>query len=198
MRDYYLPDIRTALEVFLIRHTTPAVSKGMIYGRTDVGLAETFLAEKDTIISKLSSEIEALYSSPSTRCTQLASYISKNYITDERLYEVNFGQWEGKTWDTVDQETLDPWMQDFVNVCPPAGESMIQMQDRVMHFWKELLQCSYAKAALVTHGGVIRIILATIQGIPLKDAFDIKVELSDVILVRPKLSGQMGGIVTLL
>ena len=168
----------------------------MIYGRTDVGLANTFLEEKDTALSKLPSEIDAVYSSPSTRCTQLASYISKDHLTDARLYEVNFGQWEGKTWDSVDKETLDPWMQDFVNVCPPAGESMIQMQDRVMHFWKELLQCSYAKAALVTHGGVIRIILATIQGIPLKESFDIKVKFSDVILVRPDLTGRMGGMIT--
>ena len=184
------------MEIFLIRHTTPSVTKGTIYGRTDVALADTFPEEKDSILHKLPLQIDAVYSSPSMRCTQLAASISKNYMVDERLYEVNFGQWEGKTWNTVDQEALTLWMEDFVNVCPPEGESMIQMQLRVMNFWNELLQHSLKKAAVVTHGGVIRIILATIQGIPLKDSYDIKVAFSDVVLVRPKLTGQMGSGVT--
>lgn len=177
------------MEIFLIRHTTPAVSKGTIYGRTDVGLAASFQKEKDTILSKLPTTISTVFSSPSSRCTRLADCLSSSYQVDERLYEVNFGQWEGKTWDTVDQEALAPWMADFVNVCPPEGESMIQMQARVMHFWNELLQSSHDKATVVTHGGVIRIILAMIQDIPLVDSFNIKIGYADVFLVRTGMYG---------
>ncbi|RDV11355.1 alpha-ribazole phosphatase [Pontibacter diazotrophicus] len=178
------------MEIYLIRHTTPAVAIGMIYGRTDVALADTFVEEREKILKKLPSELDVVYSSPSTRCTQLADHISKNYRTDERLYEVNFGRWEGKTWDTVDQQESAPWMQDFVHVCPPEGESMLAMQKRVMHFWEGLLRLSPAKAAVVTHGGVIRIILAAVRNMALQSSFEIKVGLSDVILVRPHLSGR--------
>lgn len=175
------------MEIYLIRHTTPAVAKGLIYGRMDVTLADTFIEERKKILKKLPLEIDVVYSSPSTRCTQLAAHISKNYKTDERLYEVNFGRWEGKTWDTIDQKESGPWMHDFVNVCPPGGESMLQMKKRVMRFWKELLQLSPGNAAVVTHGGVIRIILAAVKSVPLKSSFDIKIGFSDVILVRPHL-----------
>lgn len=186
------------MEIFLIRHTTPAISKGTIYGRTDVGLAPSFSEEKNSILRKLPTTISSVYSSPSSRCTRLASCLSNSYKTDERLYEVNFGQWEGQTWDTVDQEALAPWMEDFVNVCPPEGESMIQMQARVMHFWNELFQGSQEKAAVVTHGGVIRIILASIQAIPLADAFNIRVDYGDVYLVCPDLAHLPAGMLTLL
>jgi alpha-ribazole phosphatase len=176
------------MEIFLIRHTAPAVSKGTIYGRTDVPLASTFQEEKDSLLRKLPTAIPIVYSSPSSRCMRLAGCLSKNYITDERLYEVNFGLWEGRTWDTVDQEALASWMEDYVHVCPPEGESMIQMQARVMGFWNELLQRPQDKTAVVTHGGVIRIILATLQSIPLIDSFNLKIDYGDVFLVRPGLS----------
>ena len=178
------------MEIYLIRHTTPAVAKGLIYGRTDVALADTFIEEREKVLKKLPLEIDVVYSSPSTRCTQLAAHISKTYKTDERLYEVNFGRWEGKTWDTIDKKESDSWMQDFVHVCPPEGESMLVMQKRVMHFWEELLQLSPPKAAVVTHGGVIRILLAAIRNMALQSSFEIKIGLSDVILVRPHLSGR--------
>ncbi|MFT2011097.1 histidine phosphatase family protein [Pontibacter sp. 13R65] len=153
----------------------------------DVPLADTFIEEREKILKKLPSELGVIYSSPSTRCTLLAAHISKSYKTDERLCEVNFGRWEGKTWDTLDREESHAWMQDFVHVCPPEGESMFQMQQRVMLFWRELLRLSTDSAAVVTHGGVIRIILAALQPVPLNSSFEIKVSLSDVILVRPHL-----------
>ncbi len=172
------------MEIYLIRHTTPAVPKDMIYGRTDVALAATFDAEKEIVLSKLPPDLNAVYTSPSARCTQLAACLLKQFSPDERLYEFNFGCWEGKTWATVDPQESAPWMQDFVNVCTPEGESMLQMQERVMSFWIELNQQPYQKVAVVTHGGVIRLILATIRNVPLASSFDMHVNFGEVILVH--------------
>ena len=163
------------MEIFLIRHTTPLLTKGLIYGRTEVALAETFREEKEEILSRLPPDLDAVYSSPSLRCSLLAQEISPSFRTDQRLLEVNFGLWEGKTWETVNQEELKGWMNDFVNVCPPEGESMIQMQSRVLDFWLELCRKPFSKTVVVTHGGVIRVILAHLQKKSLKNAFEIKV-----------------------
>jgi alpha-ribazole phosphatase len=171
------------MEIYLIRHTTPDVTKGMIYGRTDVTLTTSCDEEIKLILNKLPSPLDAVYSSPSGRCTYLAGQISTDYITDERLYEVNFGLWEGKTWDTVDQQELHLWMQDFVNVCPPEGESMIQMNQRVIDFWHQLVQQPYQKVSIVTHGGVIRLILAAITQTSLQSAFEFKIYYGDVFLI---------------
>jgi alpha-ribazole phosphatase len=171
------------MEIYLIRHTTPEVAKGMIYGRTDVALTADRDEKIKQISGKLPSPLDAVYSSPSGRCTYLADQISANYIIDERLYEVNFGLWEGKTWDTVDQQELNLWMQDFVNACPPEGESMIRMNQRVMDFWHQLLQQPYQRVAIVTHGGVIRLILSAITQTPLQSAFEIQINYGDVFLL---------------
>ncbi|MCC9138205.1 alpha-ribazole phosphatase [Pontibacter silvestris] len=179
------------MEVYLIRHTTPAIVKGTIYGRTDVPLAASFNQEKDNMLQKLPAKPDAVFSSPSSRCATLARHISTVYKTDERLYEVNFGQWEGKTWDTVDQKELDPWMQDFVNVSPPNGENMVQMQERVMRFWTEITQQPFDKVAVITHGGVIRIILAAMEDLPLISSFDIKVAFGDIYCVQTDSNGNL-------
>jgi alpha-ribazole phosphatase len=172
------------MEIYLIRHTTPAVPKGMIYGRTDVPLADTFSQEKEPILNLLPPELDAVYTSPSTRCTLLATHISTDFKADERLYEVNFGLWEGKTWDSIDQKVLEPWMQDYLHVCPPQGESMMQMNKRVLHFWQEVRQQPDQRVAIVTHGGVIRLILASVKNIPLVSCFDIPVSYGSIFLIN--------------
>lgn len=185
------------MEIYLIRHTTPAVVKGLIYGRTDVPLADTFEIEKEGTLAKLPANFNGVYSSPSSRCTQLAYYLSPDFIKDKRLYEVNFGLWEGKTWDTIDPEESASWMEDYINVCPPEGESMLQMQERVMDFWEELLRSSSDKIAVVTHGGVIRILLSTIQLKPLKSAFELKVAFGDVFYVQTDYQGKIEQVTSL-
>lgn len=168
------------MEIYLIRHTTPSLSPGLIYGHFEVPLAHTFPQELEKIISQLPQNFDAVYASPSTRCTLLAQQITPDYMTDQRLREFNFGDWEGETWDTVNETDLQLWMDDFVNSVVPGGESMIQMRTRVLSFWDALLASSVQKTAIVTHGGVIRLILAHLQNVAPADVFDIKVGYGEV------------------
>lgn len=171
------------MEIYLIRHTTPAVLKGFIYGRTDIPLADTFEEEMKAVLQQLPAPVDVVYTSPSSRCCLLAQQIAVNFITDERLYEVNFGKWEGRTWDDIDPEESKAWMEDYVNVCPPEGESMVQMLERVMCFWQELIQKPFKRVAVVTHGGVIRLLLAELNNISLQDIFQLKVDFGQVVTV---------------
>lgn len=173
------------MEIFLIRHTSPIFSKGMIYGHTDVLLADSFDQEKLAVLHQLPQVIDAVFSSPLSRCTQLASVIAKKYDleyqTADEIMELNFGDWEGQTWDQVAGPDCEAWMNDFVNVATPNGESMVMMEKRIADFFKYLLMQRFKNAAVVTHGGVIRIVLAHFQSRALKDAFGIKVEMAEVI-----------------
>lgn len=171
------------MEIYLVRHTTPSLTPGLIYGRLDVPLEDTFQAEFEMIQTKLPENPDAVYSSPSTRCTLLAQKINPVFTTDDRLTELNFGDWEGATWDTVNEADLKIWMDDFVNVVVPNGESMQQMSARVLSFWSELLQSGLKNAVIVTHGGVIRLILAHLQNVALANAFDIKVGYGEVVIL---------------
>jgi alpha-ribazole phosphatase len=60
----------------------------------------------------------------------------------------------------------------------------MQMQVRVREFWVELRQSGYGKAAIVTHAGVIRLILSIVNQIALTSIFDIKIAYGEVIRVR--------------
>lgn len=168
------------MEVYLIRHTTPLIAKGVIYGRMNVPLAASFEQEKDLVLQQIPADLDQVYSSPSFRCQVLAAEISAAYVQDEALYELNFGDWEGDTWDTIDRVECDTWMEDFVNLAPPNGETMLQMEYRVLSFLKEVLLQPFRQVGIVTHGGVIRIILAHYRQIALKDSFSLKVGMGEV------------------
>ena len=172
------------MEIYLIRHTTPLLTPGLIYGRSEVLLAETFDQEWEVIKQQLPYGFDIVYSSTALRCTELAKRITPDFRTDNRLTELNFGEWEGKTWDTVDQVQLQLWMDDFVNVTVPGGESMLEMFERVKNFWQELYSISYQKSAIVTHAGVIRLILSLVRQIPLASVFEIKVSYGEVIVIE--------------
>jgi alpha-ribazole phosphatase len=172
------------MEVFLIRHTTPVLEPGLIYGRKELMLDAGFPLELEAVRSELNGDFEILYSSPALRCTELARALSPEFVVDNRLQELDFGEWEGKTWDTVDQPALQAWMDDYVNVCTPGGESMMQMYARVSEFWEELRQSDYEKVVIVTHAGVVRLVLSIVNQMVLTRIFDIKIAYGEVVRVR--------------
>lgn len=147
---------------------------------------DTFLDEADSIRSKIPAKFDAVYSSPSRRCTQLAEQLAPAFQIDDRLCEFNFGDWEGKTWDTIDPNESKAWMDDFVHVCSPNGESMLQMNERILAFWTELISKDYQNVGVITHGGVIRLLVAADQQLPPASAFTITVQYGDVVVVRPR------------
>lgn len=160
------------MEVHLIRHTQPDVAKGVCYGQTDLGVSGSFVKELEEVKKKLPTSFDALYSSPLRRCRVLSESINENPIFDDRLLEVDFGDWEMKKWDDIPDQEIVPWMNDFVNTAPPNGESLLEMSQRVKAFWINLIQLKGDHIVVITHAGVIRIIKALDQNIPLEKCFE--------------------------
>ncbi len=162
------------MEVYLIRHTAVAVEQGVCYGQKDVDLAITYPEELEEVKKQLEGiEFDAIYASPLTRTKKLATDIfGENIITDERIMELNFGDWEGKVWEEIKDPLLPKWMDDFVNRKCSNGESFVMLRDRVLDFWNEICQKHPRRVVVFTHGGVIRTIQATIKGIKLEESFN--------------------------
>src|SRR5690606_12351454 len=122
-------------------------------------------------------------SSPLKRCKKLALAIAgSNVIYDDRLMELNFGDWELKEWNKINNHDLDVWMNDFVFVACPGGESYHQMFQRVKDFMEELKSISNkSKALVITHAGVIRAIDSYLNDTDLKDSFNLKVNYGQVL-----------------
>jgi alpha-ribazole phosphatase len=127
-------------DIYLIRHTTPAVAKGICYGQTDLDVTATFLEEVAVIRQHLPAGMQAVHSSPLQRCSLLARQLFPEHaITwQDELMEVHCGEWEMKSWDDLPKEEIDPWMADFVNIRIPGGESYLDLQQRVNRCWERI------------------------------------------------------------
>ena len=79
------------------------------------------------------------------------------YERDERLIEVNYGDWQSHTWEElrkensaeIDQRFADPWA-----TIPPNGESYSQASNRILTW----LEGTSGNMVIVTHGGIMRCI----------------------------------------
>ena len=172
------------MEVYLIRHTETDCEKGICYGQSDVDLKTPYLDQFESIKSQIPADA-IVYSSPLFRCTKLANHLSTTVITDSRLMEMNFGDWELKKWDAIPEADYTPWMTDFVNVAVSNGESFVALHHRVTDFLATVVSENKAeKIVLVTHAGVIRSILCKLTNLPLKDAFTNKVDFGELIKIE--------------
>jgi len=171
------------MEIYLIRHTTPKIDKGICYGQSDIDVQNSFEGEVIAIKKNIPTSIEnvAVYSSPLIRCKKLAQCFSKEITFDKRLMEVNFGDWELQPWNAINEDDLNTWMADFVNVAPSNGESYVQLSERVNTAFDAIVKDSGEDKIIVAHGGVIRAIVAKIKQIDLKDSFSIKIPYNHVV-----------------
>ncbi|RZJ54209.1 MAG: alpha-ribazole phosphatase [Flavobacterium sp.] len=176
------------MEIYLVRHTETICEKGICYGQSDVGLAEPYDLIFENIVSQLPEEA-VIFSSPLQRCVILAKYIQSkiktiSYQEDLRLMEMNFGDWELKNWNDIPPEQLNPWMEDFVNIRVSNGESFVELHERTNAFLSELISKKIDQPIIiVAHAGILRSFLCHHSSLPLKDAFQNKIDFGQVIKI---------------
>ena len=170
------------MEIYIVRHTTPDIEKGICYGQSDLDLIENYNEEFKIVKSKIPNYKNfKVISSPLKRCKKLAKSFNHEVIFDARLKELNFGNWEMKPWNTIPEDEIKPWMTDFVNVAVPNGESYTQLASRVKSCFDTILASNTNKnLIIISHAGPIRAFLATLLNIELKDSFNIKINYGDV------------------
>lgn len=161
------------MEIYLVRHTAPDIAKGICYGQADLGVKESFLSEAAIIKQHLPDTIGKVYSSPLQRCHKLARHLFTQHAIQlhDDLKEINCGAWELKPWDDIARAEIDPWMNDFVTLRTPGGESYEDVFKRVTKIFKQITQ-EVVPVAIVAHGGVIRSILSHITNTELQDSFN--------------------------
>ncbi|MBQ9570592.1 MAG: alpha-ribazole phosphatase [Prevotella sp.] len=147
------------MEVTLIRHTSVGVPKGTCYGWTDVPLADTFIEEAENTKQQLQGLIfNQVFSSPLSRARKLAAYCGyPNPIIDERLKEMNMGDWEMRTFDEIERNDphIQEWFDDYMHQPTTTGESYPQLYQRVSNFLDELRRKPFEHVAIFAHGGVL-------------------------------------------
>jgi broad specificity phosphatase PhoE len=102
-------------------------------------------------------------------------------IEDNRLRELDFGDWEGLTWKDVHQhhETeMQAWGLDWVNRAPPNGETFAAQQRRCVAWLNDMLtnKADKRRVVVASHAGSIRALLCHCLDWPLSRAMSFNVD----------------------
>jgi alpha-ribazole phosphatase len=71
-------------------------------------------------------------------------------------------------------------MENYLEISPPGGENLNQMCERVNDFMAGILASRFSRVALITHAGVIRIILSKHLNKPIGEMFNEKIEFGEL------------------
>jgi alpha-ribazole phosphatase len=149
------------MQLYLIRHTAPDIQPGICYGQSDILLKNTFESEWELLKINLPLDAEIIFSSPLSRCltlaTKIGSHLNLKITTDVRLMEMNFGRWELRDWNDIDQVALHKWMNNYQSEKCPDGECYEDVLVRVKTFLEHLKETKLKSVVVVTHAGVIKL-----------------------------------------
>lgn len=163
------------MKLYLIRHTSVDVPQGTCYGQSNVPLKPSFEEEAEVVKQNLQDvHFDAVYSSPLSRCRKLARYcgFQEDVQWVDRLKEMYFGEWEMMNWDTIEDENIESWHENWVHQPATGGESFKILYDRVSSVLDEMKTKDYKNVAVFTHGGVINCVKVYAGSSTLEDAFD--------------------------
>ncbi|MEO6589773.1 MAG: alpha-ribazole phosphatase [Pyrinomonadaceae bacterium] len=167
--------------LILVRHGEPsAEAKGVCYGKFDVGLSERGKRQIEKTDEYLQNfKVSSVYASPRARAIESAKLIAGkcglSFQICESFCEIDFGDFEKRSYREIEEKFPDifaKWMKTPTEVEFPNGESFAQMQARVLDGLNGILQKHTGETtAIVSHGGVNRIILAHFLQIKNADIF---------------------------
>ena len=159
------PPAAAGSRLWLVRHAAPLVAPGTCYGALDVPAdAQTTRAAAERLATALPPGARVAHSTLQ-RCELLAHDLQAlrpdlTFTPDARLREMDFGRWEGLTWDAIGQSAIDAWVAGFATHAPGGGESLAQMLHRVaaaLQTAREWRAHQGTKDVVwITHAGVAR------------------------------------------
>lgn len=177
MRDLNLPALDGCTRIIVLRHTEPDEQiTGRCYGSLDVPLSPRGHQHARHLASTLDAVIDTVISSPRIRASATAAAIAcpreLPVLTDPRLRELDFGEFEGATYAAIEADHpafWQQWMEMPTSVHFPGGEGHADLKRRVLNCVQDIRTRHAGQTTLlVTHGGVARTILA--QALNMADA----------------------------
>jgi len=164
---------------FFLRHGEAAWNaEGRLCGGTDVPLSDAGRRQAQLLALRLQPiPVEALYSSPLQRALETARLIGRAVgrepVVDQRLAELNYGAWEGRTFEEIKRTAADiyrAWDTDPANLAPPEGETGVQLIERVTPFLADVAQRHQSgNVVVVCHKTVCRLLACQFTGVPLSE-----------------------------
>jgi len=166
-------------KIVLIRHAhSTANAAGVLSGQLpNVHLSKSGQEQAERLAERLGKlTIAEVQLSPMDRCFEtLAPWLAKygksvTVISQPNLVEVDYGNWSGKKLATLSRAKLWRKVQGQPSaVTFPQGESLAQMQVRAMKTVHDFFESNLELTIMVSHGDVIKSIVASSLGMHLDD-----------------------------
>lgn len=174
--------------VLLIRHAAHVELGQVLSGRRrDIALSDEGLEQAEILGDLLGTEeIAAIYTSPRERAWYTARDIADPHglkvVTENRLDEIDFGEWTGCSFAALEGEPLwQAWNEQRGTARPPGGESMGEAVDRAHSFLLEAAANHDGDAFVaVTHCDIIRGVIARCLELPLDNILRFDIEPASV------------------
>ncbi len=151
------------MDIILIRHGQTENNVNRIFSTKNTRLTEKGREQ----IKKTKTYVDTLffdkvYVSPLCRAIETMKILGLEGKKEERIKEVDFGLFEGNTYEAIKEkypDEVEQWNEDYINYVTPKGESIKLAYERVTSFLEEISQKD-EDVVLVCHDGVTRIALS--------------------------------------
>ena len=183
------------MRLFIIRHgETVANIENRYVGHTDSPLTALGQRQAEELAERLLLQNpEVIFHSdlPRAICTAmpLISRVCVPVFSDSRLRELSFGHIEGLNYIQameVYTKDIQEWYKDYEHKAPPGGETLAAMRDRVYTFLGELVVMPFQSAAVFTHGGVCKLLIAHATGRLFDEVLSCPGEMTEMLLIGIK------------
>ncbi|VVO21543.1 alpha-ribazole phosphatase family protein [Pseudomonas fluorescens] len=169
------------LHLDLLRHGETELGGGL-RGSLDDALTDKGWAQMRAAVVE-QGPWDRLVSSPLQRCSRFAEELGAQLglpvQLDKDLQELHFGAWEGQSAATLmetDAQALGLFWADPYAFTPPEGERVEDFSTRVLAAVERLqATCAGQRVLLISHGGVMRLLLARARGLPREQLLNVEV-----------------------
>ena len=174
------------MKLIFIRHGETLWNREFrMQGISDVALSDVGVHQSKSLANRFRGDIDKIFTSPLGRAASFAAPLAAKYQLQPEiipeLREMSFGRWEGLRYQDMDKamkKNFEAWCLDPVNVRPPDGEAAADMGARVRVAVEKITASLGAEdtAAVVTHGGLIRVAVTVLLELPPVTAARLQIE----------------------
>lgn len=173
------------MDIIFIRHGEKVEGIGEYYNEKkkypDDPLTELGIKQAKALGQRLSKKkVDKVYCSDLERTVQTAEiinkYVKSSIIIREELREIHMGKFHIQNAETIKAENpyfWNVWSSRLYDIPYLEGESGHDVRLRVLKVIEEIISQDYERVLLVTHGGVIRVIVSHFLGLSMEKRFKI-------------------------
>ena len=169
----------------LVRHAEVEKKyKNKYNGHNDIGLSENGINQAKDLCENLNNlEFDAVFCSELKRARETIKNLDKKIIFTDKLREKSWGKHEGLSFDEIISQNEIEYVDFLQWINDLDGERYVDYIARIKEFFLVYLPSTNEDNILIiTHAGVIRVLLSIIKEISLEEAFSIKIDYGELIV----------------